>query len=69
MAYGIWSDFGGGFIETQLFSVDAGEERILELVAQGESEDDLEVAEECDYHDEQRADECEDCAEDEDEDD
>ena len=61
--YGIWSDQAGGFIASQLYSEpEADTERYSLIVHSGEEADDLKVLPICPEHEEQPADTCEGCA-------
>lgn len=66
--FGIWSEGSGGFIATDFRSQESAQEEIPELIKGNPdlAEDKLEVLEMCqEYgHDEQPADDCEMCAED-----
>lgn len=73
MAFGIWSEYSGGFIDCGFGSAEAAEEA-MEGMIQGEvdadddpedaeraAEEDYSVKEECSDHEEQPKDGCEEC--------
>jgi hypothetical protein len=64
--YGIWSDQAGGMIESGLYGPDA-EIALTRWLSEGET--DVELIPVCQHHDEQPANHCELCEENESEDD
>ncbi|MFI6495964.1 hypothetical protein [Nonomuraea typhae] len=68
--FGIWTENDGGFTETQLYSREAAEHRLAEIIAEGESpeevvelREDLRIEEICEDHEGQPRHGCEDCNE------
>jgi hypothetical protein len=64
--YGIWTENDGGFIETQLHSLQSAQDRLAEILRESEDpeidREDLQIVPVCPDHEEQPQDGCEDCA-------
>lgn len=66
--FGIWTENDGGFVETQIYSIDEGEARLVEYYEEDiDNVGDLSLVEVCPDHEEQRKDTCEECAAEDDE--
>jgi len=63
--YGIWTENDGGFTEAQLYSREAAEERLAEIIRESEDpeadREDLSIKEVCQDHRDNAKDDCEDC--------